>query len=201
MMNKGEKTKKHIIEQTAILMNQHGFVSTPLSEIVKATGVQKGGIYNHFKDKEELSLLAFDHCFHTLQQYLYEAASVKSSSIERLKSFIHAYFTLAQNPAIPGGCPIMNASTEADDGQSPKLLERAQTAMQTLIIFLSNEITAGIDNKELNPDIDPNKTAALIMATIEGGILLDRLFNDNAHIEKVKNLLLAYFTKELLIRS
>lgn len=199
ILNKGEKTKKHIIEQSAIVMNQHGFLSTPLSMIVEATGMQKGGIYNHFKDKEELSLLAFDHCFSLMRLYIDESTSVKSSASDRLMAFIEAYFTLIENPMIPGGCPIMNASTEADDGQSPHLLTRAQTAMQHLISSISDEITAGIKNNEFRSDLDPQKTATLIMATIEGGILLDRLFIDSSQILIIKNHLLTYVTKELRI--
>ncbi|MBW7455148.1 TetR/AcrR family transcriptional regulator [Paenibacillus sepulcri] len=198
-IKKGEKSKKHIIEQSAMLMNQHGFLATPLSEIVEATGMQKGGIYNHFKDKEELALLAFDQCCSVIQQYIEDALHLKTSGTDRIIAFIEVYSTFGENPTIPGGCPIMNASIEADDGQSAKLLERAQSAMQHLIHFLKDEITGGIANKELRPDIDPQKTATLIMSTIEGGILLNKLFNDRFHITTVQNHLKDYIKNELSI--
>jgi TetR/AcrR family transcriptional repressor of nem operon len=198
-IKKGEKTKNHIIEQSAILMNQHGFLSTPLSEIVEVTGMQKGGIYNHFKDKEELALQAFDQCCSVIQQYIENAIDLKSSVTDRILAFIEAYCTFGENPTIPGGCPIMNASIEADDGQSAKLLERAQFAMQNLIKFLMDEITNGINNKEIRSEIDPQKTATIIMATIEGGILLNKLFIDRSHITTVKDHLIDYVKNELCI--
>lgn len=198
-IKKGEKTKNHIIEQSAILMNQHGFLSTPLSEIVEVTGMQKGGIYNHFTDKEELALQAFDQCCSVIQQYIDNVVNSKSSATDRILAFIEAYCTFGDNSTIPGGCPIMNASIEADDGQSAKLLERAQNAMQNLIKFLMDEIANGMDNKEIRSEIDPHKTATIIMATIEGGVLLNKLFIDRSHIITVKDQLIAYVKKELCI--
>jgi AcrR family transcriptional regulator len=191
-IRKGEMTKKHIIEQTAALMNQKGFISTSLSDIVEATGMQKGGIYNHFKDKEEIALLAFDQCCSVIQQYIETKLISKSSAKDRILAFIDAYCSFGDNPTLPGGCPIMNASVEADDGQSAKLLERAQGAMQGLIKFLADTITTGIENKEFLPEVDPQKTSTYIISTIEGGILLSNIFVDRSYVSTVKSQLTSY---------
>jgi len=178
-------------------MNQQGFLSTPLSAIVEATGMQKGGIYNHFSDKEELALLAFDECFRQIKNDFYEAASKHSTAPERIKAFITAYCDYGEQPGIPGGCPIMNATVEAGDGQSVKLLDRAQTAMRQYIQFLVDELLQGIEKYEIRAAIDPQKSATLIMATIEGGILLNKLFGDREHINDVKDQLITYVDQEL----
>ena len=59
-MSKGDDTKERIIEQTAPLFNQMGFFGSSLSDIMQATGLKKGGIYNHFGSKEQLALEAYD---------------------------------------------------------------------------------------------------------------------------------------------
>jgi len=191
-IKKGEKTKKHIIEQTAILMNQRGFIATPLSEIMEVTGMQKGGLYNHFKDKEELALQAFDHCYAINKARVEEMLLGKTTVNERLTAFIEAYCGLSEDPLLPGGCPIMNAGVEAADGQSLKLQARAQNAMQYLLDFIAETLATGIINQEIQADVDPKQTATIIMATIEGAVLLSKLSQDISHILIVKNHLLAF---------
>ena len=57
-MSKAQETKTRIIEQAATLFNQQGYSGTSVSDLMRATGLQKGGIYNHFVSKDELALEA-----------------------------------------------------------------------------------------------------------------------------------------------
>ena len=44
-MKKVEATRNRIVVRTANLLNTQGYLGTPVSEIMRATGLQKGGIY------------------------------------------------------------------------------------------------------------------------------------------------------------
>ena len=59
-VTKGEQTKNDIVRKSAPLFNQKGYEGTSLSDLMEATGLQKGGIYRHFSGKEELATEAFD---------------------------------------------------------------------------------------------------------------------------------------------
>ena len=61
IVSKAEHTKQKIIETAAIIFNQNGYVGTSIADIVKSTGVNKGGIYKHFKTKDEIAVAAFDY--------------------------------------------------------------------------------------------------------------------------------------------
>ena len=50
-MTKGEKTRQMIIEKAAPLFNKNGYAGTSLSDIMKVTGLAKGGLYGNFKTK------------------------------------------------------------------------------------------------------------------------------------------------------
>ena len=61
---KGEQTREMIIRQSAAVFNQFGFFGTSISDIMRETGLEKGGIYNHFPEgKEQLALaeIVFSH--------------------------------------------------------------------------------------------------------------------------------------------
>jgi TetR/AcrR family transcriptional regulator, transcriptional repressor for nem operon len=54
-MRKGEQTRQEIIRKAAPIFNQRGYDGAALSELMRATGLEKGGIYRHFKSKEQLA--------------------------------------------------------------------------------------------------------------------------------------------------
>jgi AcrR family transcriptional regulator len=65
-MKEGELTKKEnthqlIIEKAAQLFNSKGYAATSIADIMEATGLQKGGIYSHFKSKNEIEVAAFNY--------------------------------------------------------------------------------------------------------------------------------------------
>jgi TetR/AcrR family transcriptional regulator, transcriptional repressor for nem operon len=60
---KGEETRHRIVAEAAAMFNKNGFEGSSLSELMKATGLEKGGIYRHFSSKEELAAEAFEYAW------------------------------------------------------------------------------------------------------------------------------------------
>ena len=87
-MRKGARTRERIIEQTAPLFNQKGFFGSSLSDIMGATGLKKGGIYNHFDSKEELALQAFDYAAACVSERLSLLLREKHTAVERRRAAI-----------------------------------------------------------------------------------------------------------------
>ena len=58
---KGMKTRQRIVEMAAPVFNRQGFVGASMRDLISATGLEKGGIYNHFGSKEQLALEAYDY--------------------------------------------------------------------------------------------------------------------------------------------
>ena len=57
---KGLKTRQRIVEMAAPVFNRQGFAGASMRDLISATGLEKGGIYNHFDSKEQLALEAYD---------------------------------------------------------------------------------------------------------------------------------------------
>src|SRR6266567_3509308 len=81
-MSKGEQTKERILERAAQLFNQQGYFGSSLSDIMHETGLEKGGIYNHFASKEQLALEAFDYAIGLLEQRMRLALAGKINAID-----------------------------------------------------------------------------------------------------------------------
>jgi len=48
---KGQRPRGRIVAEAASLFNQRGFEGCSMSELMAATGLEKGGIYRHFSSK------------------------------------------------------------------------------------------------------------------------------------------------------
>ena len=58
---KGAATRQRIVELAAPVFNRQGYVGASMRDLIDATGLEKGGIYNHFGSKEQLALEAYDY--------------------------------------------------------------------------------------------------------------------------------------------
>jgi AcrR family transcriptional regulator len=54
--SKGEKTRAGVLEAARRLINQKGFRSTSINDIIQTTGVKKGNPYFHFGSREEFGM-------------------------------------------------------------------------------------------------------------------------------------------------
>lgn len=90
--------------------------------------------------------------------------------------------SVIEHPPLRGGCPILNTAIEADDTY-PALRERARRAMTGWHTLIGHTVTAGIERGELRPDTDPDTVATVLTATLEGAIMLSKLYDDPAYIQ------------------
>jgi len=182
-MKKGEATRRRIVVQAADLLNVHGYRSTPISEIMRVTGLQKGGIYRHFKSREALTLDAFEFAFARMRQRLLAAIDGKPTAKAKLLALFEVARHAQHEEAFRGGCPIMNLAVESDDAD-PELRDTARRAMRGLIRLFERIIAEGMRQGEFSKG-DAHARAKLIVASIEGAIMLTNLYKDDTYMGAV----------------
>jgi AcrR family transcriptional regulator len=176
-MTKGERTRQMIIEKAAPLFNKNGYAGTSLSDIMKVTGLAKGGVYGNFKNKDEIAAMTFEYAYNKIKSAILFRLCECNGSIEKLVCILQFYKNYITNPPIEGGCPLLNTSVEADDS-FPFLKTRARAAQNEMLNSLTQIFQAGKKNGELKPDIQPLREAEMMYALIEGGIVMAKI-NDN----------------------
>jgi TetR/AcrR family transcriptional repressor of nem operon len=183
-MNKGERTKNYIIEKSSSLFNRNGYKSTSISEIMAATGLKKGGIYNHFENKDDLAKASFSYALNTLKNNYIEAVTSKKTAIEQFNAFISVFKTLIQDEVIMGGCPLMNAAIEADDSKV-EFEDLIKEGFTGLIKLIKGIIQHGKNQNEINNAVDAEQMAVFILSSLEGALALSRLYKDEGYLEMI----------------
>lgn len=193
-MSKGEQTRLRILERAAPLLNRHGFANAPVSEIMRATGLQKGGLYNHFASKEELSLAAFDHLMGRINQRVLEVHRAHNSPLAQLLA--HIELVGSGHTVMEGGCPILNSIVESDDG-NPALRARVRDVLANWRAFLGHTVARGIVQGEIRADVNPDEVATLVIALLEGGQLLSNFYVDPLYRRRMADHLRDYINERL----
>jgi AcrR family transcriptional regulator len=181
------------------LFNTKGYNGASLSDIIERCGIRKGGIYNHFENKDEIALAAFDYSFSQILHFLSKALENATNSKEKLLAICNVYIDIIENNSLVGGCPLLNTAVESDDAH-PILKERAQQAMKFFIDTLTKIILEGIDEKEFRKDISIDEVSSYIIAVIEGGVMLSKLFEDSKYIRHCVNNVIQFIDDRLLIK-
>jgi AcrR family transcriptional regulator len=184
MPTKGDQTRIRILHQSAQLFNQHGYAATSFSDIMNATGLQKGGVFNHFAGKDALTLAAFDYAFEIAKNYFIQAVESKTSTIEQLIAIVEVFKDFSQDTPLPGGCPLLNTAIESDDA-NPVLRERTQGGMAQWHGMIARLVRRGIASGEIRDGVDPQKTATVMIAILEGAVMLTKLYGDLTYMQRV----------------
>ena len=195
-MTKGQMTRQKIVEEAARLFNQNGFSGCSMSELMKATGLEKGGIYRHFDSKEQLAAEAFEYAWRDAIQTRTHDLGKVSNAVEWLKQFIDNF--VHRRPTVPGGCPLLNTAIDADDG-SPVLRRLALSALRGWRDELIEVARRGIQRKEIRRRVNPKQVADLVISSLEGALMMSRLERNTEVLSTAQSFLNSYPDTEVLL--
>ena len=181
-MRKGEQTRQEIIRKAAPIFNQHGYEGTALSDLMQATGLEKGGIYRHFESKQQLAAEAFDYAWKLAFDTRFAGLQEISNTVDRLKQIVRN-FRDRRTGLVPGGCPLLNTAIDSDDG-NPQLREKAELALSSWRDHLRWIIDEGKRQGEIHTGVNSFELATLIISTLEGSLMVSRLLRNNGPREQ-----------------
>jgi len=171
-MSKGEQTRQRIIAQAAPLFNQNGLAGCSMQDVMDATGLEKGGLYRHFSSKEQLAAECLKYSLKLTFEARSGAADHVPNAIDKLRYLVDRFLS-APSP-LKGGCPLMNAAVDADDGNL-QLRKLAQQAMQRWKSSLLKILKEGMERGEIVRGADPMRVTNTIIAVLEGSLLISRI--------------------------
>jgi AcrR family transcriptional regulator len=188
LTTKGAATRQRVIEGAAALLRQHG-PGVSLDEVRAQTRTSKSQLFHYFPDGREQLLLAVAR---------YEADRVLADQQPQLGDLTSWASWLAWRDAVVARyreqgqqCPLSALTT-----QLGRATPGARAVVTELIGQWQAEIAAGVrhmqDAGEIAPDLDPVRTAAAIVAGIQGGVVMLMSTGDTTPLESALDLAIAY---------
>jgi AcrR family transcriptional regulator len=185
---KGAATRARIIEGAATEIRENG-VTVTLDDIRVRTGTSKSQLFHYFPDGREQLLLAVAR---------YGAGRVLADQQPQLSALTSWPSWLAWRDTVIARyreqgqqCPLNALIT-----QLGRATPGAQAVVTQLMGQWQSEIAAGVRNMqatgEISPDLDAGRTAAAIVAGIQGGVVMMMSTGDTTPLEAALDLAIGY---------
>ena len=194
-LTKGAETRRAIIRQAAPIFNRKGYEGAAMSDLMDATGLEKGGIYRHFKSKQQLAAEAFDYAWDVAFQLRIKDTEQIANSVDRLQQWVRN-FRERREGLVPGGCPLLNTAIDADNGNSV-LRHKAERALDGWMDRLRKTVEQGKRAKEIRAELDAEEVAGTIISTLEGSLMISRLQRSERAIDQGCRHLARYLEAEV----
>ena len=167
---RGRDSRDRIIASAADLVGERGVHGTSLDDVLATAGASKSQLYHYFRDKEDLVRAVVAR---QTQRVLDAQMPLldQLDSWEAIARWFDTLVVLQEQAGCVGGCPIGSLASE--------LADHDEDARQDLIAsfdrwegYLARGLTAMQARGELAPAADPATLATVVMAGIQGGLLL-----------------------------
>jgi AcrR family transcriptional regulator len=185
-MTKGEATRERIVAAAAPLFNQRGFAGCSMQDLMEATGLEKGGLYRHFRSKEELAAAAFRYSLGRNVKTRTEQLDELAGAVEKLREMVRRF--VERPSAVEGGCPLMNTAVESDDGNAV-LRGLALHGIQDWRSRLMKIVEDGVKAGEIRAGTPAKGVANTVIATLEGALMISRLERNKEALRDAQRML------------
>lgn len=147
-------------------MWERGYAATSPREVRERSGVGQGSMYHHFPSKRDLALAALERNCADLLPATEELLTRPGDPMEKLTAYLSRPL-----PALKG-CKVGRMTQDPLVAADPGLLKPIADAFAAVHHALAAVVREAVELGELNPDVDPERLAYLLSATIQGGYVL-----------------------------
>jgi len=145
-----------------------GYEATTLMDLMAATGLHKGSLYQAFGDKHSLFIQALKRYVHEMDRVEAEELKSARTPMEGLRSVAHTMIDFIDNEDdVPRGCMLMNALSELapHDPEVQKVLEDHVNQMRRNI---TKVLAAAQASGEISVERPPEALAGMLMTFVAG---------------------------------
>lgn len=173
-------TRERFIETTCKLMEAQGYHATALNQIIDESGGPKGSLYYYFPEgKEELAAEAIHHVGEEVDGRIQSVLDAVDDPAEAVCEFILTVATHMEASDYAAGGPITTVALESAT-TAPRLNAACRDVYaQWQATFVERLVRGGINAARAQ------RLAVLIIAALEGGIVLSRTEHSVAPLEHV----------------
>ncbi|MFC9250860.1 TetR/AcrR family transcriptional regulator [Amycolatopsis thailandensis] len=180
-------TRQRMLDSAAELFHQQGYHATGLNQLVAAVGAPKGSLYFHFPGgKEQLAAEAIRQSADRLCDQLRAIVASSPDVITGIENVVDALAKSLEESDFQRGCPLATVALDAsgDSEEIRRACADGYTSWHTLIA------------EALNTDKAAH-LATVVLAAVEGGLLLAKTLHDTAPLRAIAPHLRTTLEREL----
>lgn len=168
-------TFEHILNVATKLIAEKGFANVSMNDIVQASGVSKGGIYWHFKSKDDIIIAIVESIFTQQMAFLETVLAKGARADEHLRQLMQMITdSLVQFPSeMPSPLDIYSLAI-----RHPILMSHLANFFEQYQSYFIILIEQGVQEGIFEVD-DVQQTAFIFVSMVEGIILVNSMMQDS----------------------
>ena len=181
--------KEKLLAEGVRVVHKRGLSGASIRDIAQAAGVPKGSFTNHFGSKEAFGLEIIDRYLGASREIV--AKTLRNDTIpplERLRAYIDSYQELLTQHGVQNGCLYGNMSAEVSE-HSEAIRSKIADVFTEVGLALAHCLQAAVQSNELPPDFECERTARFIVSSLQGAILVAKVFRTTRAIEDFRHTL------------
>jgi AcrR family transcriptional regulator len=161
---RGETTRRHLIETAAQAFAEKGYAGTSLNEIVKTAGVTKGGFYFHFPSKEALALAVLRYKQEQWAGRVLASTMKHQSSMDQITAMVEALIDVHEHD--PASQAISRICQEL--AEDPALIPELSPQFDVWVEMTASLFARAQDEGFIRKELDPRSMGEAAVATFVG---------------------------------
>ncbi len=147
------------------LASEHGLEGLTIGSLAGRLGMSKSGLFAHFGSKEDLQLATLASAREKFERTAFAPALAAPRGLPRLRELFRRWLAWSDDPATPGGCVIIGATTEYDD-RPGAVRDALVAAQQDLRRAVARAVKLAVMEGHLDRDSDPAQFAFELFAIV-----------------------------------
>ncbi|MBI9112851.1 TetR family transcriptional regulator [Maridesulfovibrio ferrireducens] len=189
-----EKTRQALLASAFKVFSTKGYAKTTLQDIAEDSGVTRGAVYWHFKNKTDLFEKLLDHAFLPVQSIIFSKFDEKSSPKEILVTLMKIWLNHATSDKnFRTAFEIIFNKTEWSDELMPFKLkykdEEFKFIKQVELIF-ERGINEGVFRKDLKPAVASAFYYSSLFGLAQYSLFFEKELDINKEIDMFINMFL-----------
>jgi len=168
MSTKGDLTRQNIVEKAMQLFSVKGYFNTSIDSIVRDAGLTKGGLYGHFRNKEDIWYAVYDECVRIWKRLVFAGVREISDPLERIEKVIeNALQNYLGVDVFEGGCFLLNALVDLS-GQSSTMTQHVLQGFRAFSELLRSWLEEAEQKGMLKDGLNLGEIATFLVISLNG---------------------------------
>lgn len=184
--------KEKIIRAALGLFSTKGFMTTSISDVMAEAGASKGGLYNHFKSKDQLFYAALTEAQKIWREKNLHGLDALTDPVAKvtrlLDNYRHRYLSAKD---LPGGCIFVNLAVELND-QRPDLAAEVNQGFSGLKAMVKRLLDSAREEGLIRDDVATSAVTDLLISGLLGACVHYTSDKSQVNLDATVDTLVAY---------
>ena len=161
-----------------------GYEATSMTDLVEATGLQKGSLYKAFADKHDIFMQSLSRYLEGAYEKMSEVLSGTPTPVDGLRGWLLGVVMLCRDQRVQRGCFAMNTAVELGphDTEARALIQRHHARASSL---LTETIVRGQQSGQIRTDLSADQLSNSLFVFSAGMLGTTKVLGDTIDTEEM----------------